>query len=280
MITTARAVPIAAAVLAGACASTVNHPDPAGPRFSGSYAGAPAPGALRVVTFNVKYGRQAARAASLLRYDPRLANADVVMLQEMDEASTDLVARALSVNYVYYPAVVHPASDRNFGNAILSPWPIRDDVKVLLPHRGRLRNSLRIAVGATIQPGGGAPVRVYSVHMETPAGISGSSRRDQAAAVLADARDHPRVIVAGDFNDRGILREAFTADGFRWLTRGIGPTISRFSWDHIAARGFRLRDCGSAGTIPTARDVSDHRPVWAELVADDDASAVAAPPCP
>jgi endonuclease/exonuclease/phosphatase family metal-dependent hydrolase len=231
------------------------------------------------VTFNVKYARQTEAAAVLLKHDPRLARADVIALQEMDEAGTELIARALAMNYVYYPAGVHPVPGKHFGNAILSPWPLEDDAKLVLPHLGRVRKMARIAVGATVRPPSGTPVRVFSVHLGTPSGISGRNRREQAAAIRVAAADYPRVIVAGDFNSEWILGHAFASDGFRWLTRRIGPTISRFSWDHIAARGFQLLDCASAGAVREARHVSDHRPVWADVVADEDA-AVAAAGCP
>jgi len=273
-----RPLAVAAIALAVGCAPAINYSDRAGPRYAGSHAGLAEPGGLRVVTFNIKYGRQAAAAAELLKSDPRLSGADVITLQEMDEVGTELIARALSMNYVYYPATLHPVAHKNFGNAILSRWPLEDDVKILLPHRGRMRKSLRIAVGATMRIPGREPVRVYSVHLETPVSISGRSRRDQAAAILADAALHPRVIVAGDFNSRGIL-EVFARHGFRWLTRRVGRTISRFSWDHVAVKGLRLRDCASVGRLPDARKVSDHHPVWADLV-DADVAAVAAAECP
>ena len=273
-----RAAALALAAACAACASTTNYPDPAGPRFAGGYAGQEAPRGLRVVTFNVKYARQPDAAAALLRYDPRLAHADMIALQEMSESAVERIARTLGLNYVYYPATLHPAAHGNFGNAILSPWPITDDVKILLPHRGRWRKSLRIAVGATVAPAGHEPVRFYSVHMETPYGISFGDRREQAAAILADARAHPRAIVAGDFNSRRILADAFDGkEGFRWLTPHIGHTISSYTWDHVAAKGLRLRDCSSVGTVTYARDVSDHRPVWAELL---DGDAVAGAGCP
>lgn len=270
---------LAAAVLASGCASTTNYPDPTGPRFAGIFARSPVPRehGLRVVTFNVKYAQQPAAAAALLKDDPRLAGADVITLQEMDEAGTELIARTLGVNYVYYPAVVHPAHHKNFGDAILSPWPLTDDVKIVLPHPGRWRKSERIAVGATVHVAGQEPVRAYSVHLETPAAISGSSRRDQARAILADAARHPRVVISGDFNSRGIL-QVFAEAGYGWLTRHVGHTISHFSWDHVAVKGFRLRDCASVGAIAAAGAISDHRPVWADLVEAE--PSVAAPACP
>jgi endonuclease/exonuclease/phosphatase family metal-dependent hydrolase len=274
-----RSLALAAVVLAAGCASARNYPDPSGPRFAKVLAApATASAGLRVVTFNIKYGREAAAAAALLQSDPRLAGADVIALQEMDEASTEVIARALSMNYVYYPASKHPVAGKNFGNAVLSRWPLEDDVKLVLPHIGRLRKGQRIAVGATMRIPGREPVRVYSVHLETPVSISGEGRRDQAEAILADADRHPRVIIAGDFNSRGILN-MFAGRGYQWLTRRVGRTISRFSWDHIAVKGLALRDCASVGALATARKVSDHRPVWADL-ADTGASTVTAAGCP
>lgn len=273
-----RPLAVAAIALAVGCAPTINYPDRTGPRYAGSHAGLTEPGGFRVVTFNVRYGRRAAAAAELLKNDPRLSGADVIALQEMDEVGTELIARALSMNYVYYPAVIHPVPGKNFGNAVLSRWPLEDDAKLVLPHRGRFRKSLRIAVGATMRIPGREPVRVYSVHLETPVSVSGRGRRAQAETILADAASHPRVIVAGDFNSKGILG-LFARHGFRWLTRRVGPTISRFSWDHVAVKGFQLRDCASVGALANARKVSDHRPVWADLV-DAGGAAVAAAECP
>lgn len=254
------------AVLGCGCRGTVNYFDVAGPRFAGSYAGASAPPGIRVVSFNVKYARNIPGAVALLKYDPRLAPADVILLQEMDEAGTDCVARALGANYVYYPAGVHRGGGKNFGNAIVSRWPIADDRKLVLPHRGRFTGMARIAVGATVTVRD-LPVRVYSAHLETIASLSGSGRREQAEALRADALGHPHVVIAGDFNARKVVEEVFgRAEGFDWVTRHVGRTIARFSWDHVIVRGFRLRDCASFGAVPNPMRASDHVPVWADVV--------------
>jgi endonuclease/exonuclease/phosphatase family metal-dependent hydrolase len=257
---------LAAPSFAAACATARNYPDPAGPRFAGQFAGEARPAAIRVVSFNVKYGRNVTGAAALLRGDVRLKDADVIALQEMDESGVECLARTLGLNYVYYPAAVHPADHRNFGNAILSPWPIEDDRKLVLPHLGRWRRMQRIAVAATVRVRGQVPIRVFSVHFETPAGLGPGAKRDQARAVLESAEGFPRVVVAGDFNGRKVA-EVFTRGGLLWLTRDVGHTISRFSWDHLLARGLRPLDCASVGAAPNAYKVSDHVPVWADLVA-------------
>ena len=247
------------------CATARNYPDPAGPRFAGQFAGRPAERPIRVVSFNVKYGRNVTGAAALLRGDVRLKDADVIALQEMDETGVECLARTLRLNYVYYPAAVHPADHRNFGNAILSPWPIEDDVKIPLPHLGRFRKMQRIAVAGTVRVRGDLPVRVFSVHFETPAGAGPSAKRDQARTIVERAQGYPRVLVAGDFNGRGFIESVFPPAGFQWLTRDVGRTISRFSWDHLLTRGFRPAGCASVGSAPNAFKVSDHIPVWAEL---------------
>jgi len=261
-----RALLLAAAVAGPSCATARNYVDPAGPRFAGSFAGQERPAAIRVVSFNVKYGRNVTGAAALLRGDVRLQGADVIALQEMDEAGVACLARTLALNYVYYPASVHPATHRNFGNAILSPWPIEDDAKIVLPHLGRFRKQQRIAVAATVRVRGQTPVRVFSVHMETPVSVGPGAKRDQARAVLESAAGYPVVLVAGDFNGRAVAETVFARSGYRWLTRDVGRTIARFSWDHLLARGLRLAGCASVGSAPNAYKVSDHVPVWAEVV--------------
>jgi endonuclease/exonuclease/phosphatase family metal-dependent hydrolase len=261
-----RRVLLAALVAAAAaCAPATNYPDPTGPRLAGTFAGQPAEPVVKVVSFNVKFARRIDALVQLLRYEPRLAGADVIALQEMDGAGTECAARTLGLNYVYYPAALHPQGGKDFGNAILSPWPIENDRKLILPGKSRLRAMQRIAVGADVLVRG-LRVRTYSVHLETPAGLSGRDRRAQARVVLEDAGAAPHVLVAGDFNGRSVVGDVFPPAGYLWATQGVGRTISLFSWDHVLARGFRVAGCGGVGSVGDNWGASDHRPVWAELV--------------
>ena len=257
---------VALAAASASCAPARNFPDPAGPRFAGQFASAERTRPIRVVSFNIKYGRNVTGAAALLGGDPRLKDADVIALQEMDELGVECLARTLRLNYVYYPAAVHPADHRNFGNAILSPWPIEEDAKIVLPHTSRFRHMERIAVAATVRVRGEIPLRVYSVHLETPVGVGPGAKRDQAQAVLDSAAGRSPLLIAGDFNGRGVAAEVFARGGLLWLMRDVGHTISRFSWDHLLTRGLRLAGCASVGSAPNALHVSDHIPVWADLV--------------
>lgn len=250
------------------CAPMPNLLNPSSPRFEGQYAvpgpAAQPPGApLRVVTFNIKFSREIDQAIAVLAGDS-LRDADVIALQEMDERGVERIARALALNYAYYPATVHPSNGQYFGPAVLSRWPIERSWKLLLPHEGRLRKQRRTATAAVVRANG-TPVLVYAVHLETPIKMSDAGRRDQAHAVMADAAGYAGpVVVAGDFNSQAI-GPVFRQQGYRWITERVGPTVAMFSWDHIFARNLRPATPGSAGVVREVRGASDHRPVWAVL---------------
>jgi endonuclease/exonuclease/phosphatase family metal-dependent hydrolase len=259
--------PIAAALLllaAGGCAHARNYPDPYGPRFAGWHALPDPDPVLRVATFNVRWGREVGKAEGLLRSEPTLRDADILFLQEMGPRGVEELATRLGYDYVYYPAAWHPRAGQDFGNAVLTRWPLVEDVKLVLPELHRFRRMQRIAVGATVAIAG-VPVRVYSVHLETMVAIEGPQRRHQVEAILADAARYPRVVVAGDFNNRNQVGRLLTRAGYTWLTEHVGPTEVIWSWDHVFVRGLALAGPGRVGSVRHTRGASDHRPVWAEL---------------
>ena len=253
------------------CANGMNYSSSSGPRYAGgrtTAATAPrrsdAPfDVLRFVTFNVKYGVQIDSAIAVLRFTSELREADVVALQEVDAAGTARIAAALGLDYVYYPATLHPKFNRDFGNAILSRWPIVGDQKLILPHLGRFRRTARTATAATILVAG-APLRVYSAHLGTMAEIGPRAKRDQAATIIADAAAHTRVVILGDMNSYGIGSE-FSDAGFSWVTARNPRTFAMGRWDHMFLKGVKLSHDSATGVVTATRDASDHRPVWALL---------------
>jgi endonuclease/exonuclease/phosphatase family metal-dependent hydrolase len=255
--------------LAAGCAPAINLPDPSSPRFLGAYASYPgdtSAAPIRIVAFNVKLGRRVDRAIEVLKSDS-LRGADIITLEEMTDVASDRIARALRLNYAYYPSFIHPTDHTYFGPAVLSRWPIVRSWKLFLPHRSRTRGQIRTATAADIVIRGDT-TRVYAVHLETPSGASDAARADQARAILADVGDFPGpVIVGGDFNSYGVGL-VFAHAGYRWLTKYVEHTISYFAWDHIFVRGLEpLRsDLSSAGVVREVRGASDHHPVWAVVV--------------
>jgi endonuclease/exonuclease/phosphatase family metal-dependent hydrolase len=265
-----------------ACGSATSYLDPHGPlhTFPRAHAPpAPVSGPLRVVSFNIAYAREIDRAIAVLRETETLRNADILALQEMDAPGTERIARALGLNAVYLPSGVHPKHDRDFGCAVLSPWPLVEPAKLLLPHAARGSGLRRSAAVATVVRGE-RRIRVYSVHLPSPLAISGGSRLDELRVLGRDAAASPDpVVIAGDFNSHGKVAELERA-GFAWLTRELGPT-TRFSllgiplaglrYDHVLARGLVLADePGAMGMVGDNRGASDHKPIWVVLVAKDE----------
>jgi endonuclease/exonuclease/phosphatase family metal-dependent hydrolase len=264
-----RSAALLAGLLLAACRTGRNYINAEGPRYAGNPAIASTgecsnAQTLRLVSFNIEFALRVDSAIAVLQSDPALHGADVILLQEMDEQSTKRIADTLGMWYVYYPAVFHLRTRRNFGNAVLSRWPIAEDQKIVLPHLARFARTQRAATAATIRVCQ-SRVRVYSVHLGTPAGVSPGARRDQLRTVLADAAHYPRVVIGGDMNDTGVGRTARDA-GYAWPTERGPPTTGLGRLDHIFFKGLASPDTSAAGTVLDVRGASDHLPVWAVAV--------------
>lgn len=262
---------VASAVLASGCATAHNYLEPDQPLYQGSFAPPaaerPAPDTIRVVTYNIQVGLHVAEATEVLRNRSELGQADVVLLQEMDEPGVRAIAEALSLGYVYVPSSRHVKRQRDIGNAILSPWPIEESWKVRLPHLARVSGHARSAVGARVRIGERS-LRVYSLHLATLIGLSKGQRRQQLEAVVAHASASAEpVVIAGDFNGKDMAQH-LSRQGFTWATRGIGrtSTLLRFSFDHVLVRGLvPAAEPGRGVLRDVPSGISDHFPVWTLL---------------
>lgn len=260
------------------CASAVNYLDPSGPLYStprAETAAAPTAGrSLRVVSFNIAYAIEIDRAIEALRETEALRDPDILALQEMDAPGTERIAKALGMNAVYFPSGVHPKHERDFGCAILSPWPLEEPRKILLPHGARVSGLRRSAVSAVVVRGG-QRIRAYSLHLPSPLAISGGSRKEELRVLAADAASaEGPVVVAGDFNSHGKVEE-LAKSGFLWVTRDLGDTarltvlgigLGGLSYDHVLTKGLRpAPGPGAMGIVQDNRGASDHKPIWAIL---------------
>jgi endonuclease/exonuclease/phosphatase family metal-dependent hydrolase len=253
--------------------SIENFPDPEGPLFSGNYAGEQpvSDDQITVVTWNIKFAEEVEEAIEEWDAISDLARADIVLLQEMDEAGVELMAKQLGYNYVYYPASIHDRHNRTFGNAILSKWPIVDSAKILLPHHSPTNEQRRIAVRAVIEVGE-REVLAYSVHTETIV-LSAKKRGEQIDALVDDIKAQPQrhVVVGGDFNtftqsSIDDLESTMAEAGLERISAGTGATVLSlggfgFTLDHLFAKNMTLLDSG----VWPDTSASDHAPVWAVL---------------
>lgn len=185
---------------------------------------APTPSVLRVVAFNAERGTHFDDICALLRDEPRLRDADILLLSEVDwgmarsgnrHVARDLAA-ALGMHYAFGTEFVEltkgdakemaVAGDNTkslHGNAILSRWPLQAPRIVRLPvlcvwdQPEQARIGGRMALAADIETTAGR-VALVSVHLENRTTPSG--RRQQMKTVINAVAGSPRAVVAGDLN--------------------------------------------------------------------------------
>ena len=245
-----------------------NYTEQNDPFYAGNYAPeSPEPiETLTVVSYNIWFGEEIDQAVADLREIETQRAVDIVLLQEMDEAGTEQIARELQMNYVYFPAAIEPTYDKNFGNAILSRWPIVNPQKLILPHKSLSNRMNRTATRATIQIHG-VDILVYSTHTESIFTLP-QFREEQYRAILQDIDPEAEfVIVGGDFNtftqtSIDEIEKSYEEAGLSRVSRDSGYTVVKYGIelapDHIFAKGFEVEETGTW----TKATASDHLPIW------------------
>ncbi|MEO1062095.1 MAG: endonuclease/exonuclease/phosphatase family protein [Actinomycetota bacterium] len=226
---------------------------------------------IRVVSWNIRFGIEVDTAIGELLGVDDLVDADLLLLQEMDETGVARIAEALGAEHVFSSVAIHRQSGRDFGNAIVSRWPLSDPASVPLPHVAPVSGHPRAAARARVHVGD-RELLVYSTHTETPA-LRLRRRVEQFRRIAADVEHEgaDRVVVGGDFNTvtaRGVeaLTRTMASAGLRRASAVADPTFRRAGrevpLDHVFVAGLTA---SAAGAVPTTA-ASDHRPIWARLV--------------
>lgn len=183
---------------------------------------------MKCVTYNVQYGNGADGVFDLDRIIRELQEADIIALQEVERfwphgGNMDQVAffrKSYPGHYcVYGPGVdLHlpgalPGDDRRrqFGNLILSRYPVLSVRNHLLPKRGSIgpMSIQRSALEATVRVNG-MPLRIYSIHLTH---LSAQTRMPQISRILQLHRDalHEGFPVSCDYESFNITDELFDA---------------------------------------------------------------------
>jgi len=235
--------------------------------------------AMAIATYNIRWrtGDELTQICKWLKDK----HAVVIALQEVDRAkertkrsnNARAVAEELGMYYAWAapPLAKSPKdNEEETGVELLSPYPLRDVMRLVLPHEGP-GGRRRVALGATIEIGK-TRVRVYSVHSETRIPIE--QKADQLRAVLTDldrfAKSLPAVVM-GDFNSWEptsitSVRQLFTSEGFSTPFADEDDTFKRnaiifdldLKLDWIWLRGMKAKSFG----IDRGVTVSDHFPLW------------------
>jgi endonuclease/exonuclease/phosphatase family metal-dependent hydrolase len=247
---------------------------------------------LKVVTFNIKSAHFGGRSRlAEIADELRSVDPDVVLLQEVDNyaAVSDgrgdqpaLLGSALDYSWSFGLNVRFPR-ERQYGTAILSRYPIKEQRNVLLPNRPGMQQRGLLGVSVSVH---GIPVDIYNTHLQH---TSRAMRQDQVNAVVRLlAADPLPKIVGGDFNDTPaspVLQTMYSALSDTWSAVGQGEGHTVPASAPKARIDYLLYGQGaSAGTTitPLSSEVlgagsSDHRAVLATYRIDAEADPVCVP---
>jgi endonuclease/exonuclease/phosphatase family metal-dependent hydrolase len=243
-----------------------NYSDPKGPFFQGEYAVTEESfnGSLRMVTWNLHHAEDLVEIMATLKSASELRDADLFLFQELDNESAVEIAKKFNLNYVYSPSVFDRRHQKEYGNAILTQWPIHDSGKIVLPNWLPGWVETRSAV-KTIISVGDRDIIVYSVHMDV---LWMESQGKYLAGEIEN--ENVPTILGGDFNTWRpssivSLEKSMNQAGMERLTRGTGYTFEvnglQFTLDHI----FTKKGLDFTSGVYRQTNASDHYPVWAKI---------------
>lgn len=225
---------------------------------------------VRLMTWNIHgaLGRNPrfdlARVVELIqRHAP-----DIVALQEIDSRRGreggdpfTVLQQALGTHGVGAKTII--TADGEYGQGLFSRWPMRDcEVRDI----SYLEREPRRAIRSEIDTPSG-PLRVIATHL----GLSLGERRSQAAALLDLIGDTPvATVVLGDFNDwlwAGSVRKVLARSMPGRTRHRTFPSVCPIL--HLDRIYCRPRTALVRGfTDPSARAISDHLPVIADVQLD------------
>lgn len=238
------------------------------------------PNELKIVSYNIRWraGDELTEISRALKSGDVLSGASIIGLQEVDRNkdrtghtnTARKLAGELGMNYAWAaPPQAKGNKEEETGVALLSPYPLTEIKRIVLPHEGP-GGRRRVALGATIKIGD-TSLRAYSVHAENR--IPVAEKLDQLRAVLDDLDQHPKstpAIILGDFNTWEVtagdktkklfgnvgFTTPFTDDTPTFLTRVLINIELKLDW--IWLRGLPFEKHG----IDRSIEVSDHWPLW------------------
>ncbi|WP_263707754.1 endonuclease/exonuclease/phosphatase family protein [Shouchella tritolerans] len=238
---------------------------------------------IKVMTFNIHHGKGIDKEVNLGRTASVIekSGADIIGLNEVDKHFSKRsdykdqvaeLAKYLSFDYAFSPALTlksNPfAEDRQYGNALLSRYPIEKSKSHLFPVTGyhaENRSLLEATVLLNKQR-----LNMYVTHLS----LNPFLHQKQTAFILdrTEREDHPTVLL-GDFNMRpGTNRWKKFNQRFvdAWRKAGVGngytypSTRPRLRLDYIFVTSpIQIIDMNVFTSLP---ECSDHLPILATLL--------------
>ena len=240
-------------------------------------------GEFKIVSYNIRYrsGEDLKELIKLFKEDPEIGGAAILGLQEVDRRkkrsghtnTIKTIADELGMHYAWAaPPTAESDDEEETGVALLSPYPLSDVRRIVLPHEGPNKRR-RVALGATVEIEN-RPWRVYTAHAETR--IKFKKKLEQFKALLDDLAQFPPdmpAVIMGDLNtwESGAGRKTsklFSDAGLKTPFGGestfkrrvlLVPIELKLDW--VWLRGLEAGTFGIDRTI----ELSDHWPLWTNV---------------
>ena len=238
---------------------------------------------VRVVAYNVAQGAMGTPeqvAALFERFDPNLIGFSEVPGGDW----TMRVGEKLGMPYVFV-GNISSANHKDKYKSILSRTPLGNQKEYEFNVPRGWNPASAIAAETRIQ---GVPVTFYSLH------IARSGRADghawQFVSEVLSKDESQRILVAGDFNNEmgHAAMDIFEEVGMRAVWRDLNTDLDRTSSvarrsyygviDHILYNQRSGAHASIGGVVTLPRPLSDHKPVYAEIVFPVDETATAGQP--
>ena len=240
--------------------------------------GSEKPVIVRVAAYNVEFGRSTTPEQVGKMFKPY--NLDIIGFNEVPDGDwTARVGKALGMKHTYV-GKISSANHKDKYKSILSRTPLQSTVEHELTVQRRRSWNPSSVVQAVTQING-IPISFYSLHIcrSTDSHNTGHAYRLANEILPKDKTD--RIIVLGDFNNEmgDHALEKIEQAGMRATWEDLKIDLSKeFTYnamdpkknhgviDHIFYSTKSKAVVTDGGIIELKKPLSDHKPVWAEIV--------------
>jgi endonuclease/exonuclease/phosphatase family metal-dependent hydrolase len=234
---------------------------------------------VRVAAYNVEFGKNASPEEIGGMFKPY--NFDIIGFNEVPDGDwTARVGKVVDMKHTYV-GKISSANHKDKYKSILSRTPLHDTVEHnLTVQRRRSWNPASVVKAVTKIDG--AEVAIYSLHVCRSTDSHRTGHVYRLAHEVLPKEKTDRVIVLGDFNNEigDSAMNMLEASGYKATWKDLKIDLSKeFTYnalkpeqpnagviDHIFYNTAFRANTKSGGILELKKPLSDHKPVWAEIV--------------
>ncbi len=240
--------------------------------------GVDTPVTVRVASYNVVFGSMTTPEQLGGMFKPY--NLDIIGFSEVPDGDwTARVGKVLGMEHSYVGKITS-ANHKDKYKSILSRTPLEGTTEheLRVTRRGFWNPASVVRAATEIE---GVSIAFYSLHVSGSGGRKGNGHAYQLATEIMPKETTERVIVVGDFNNRigDEAMNAIEAAGMKPTWKDLTIDLSKESTflhnnpdrhlgviDHILFNTSSGAKAVEGGIIELKKPLSDHKPIWAEIV--------------